>query len=1619
MEVFINMNFVKRLLTSILTAGIMISSVPLSGSAAGLTEIVNLKTNDMTCPIGVDDNIKFSWQMSSDVAGQKQTAYEVIVSESADLSNPVWTSGKIESDESIGIRYEGELKSSTRYYWQVKVWDKDNQVFASAEKAYFETGLLGDNAWDGSDWIKLGTSKTPQDIPDIINYTLEADITIVNTGVALLFESKDESNFLMWQLRNTDGKLIFKPHYRKNGNFTVLDEIDITSVMNGSLTSQQHMKIEVTDDVITTYINDKRVNQMDTSRLGGVGLTGEIGKIGFRADYLETENGWIDNIVLTDYAQDADGIVVKNYDFNDNVNPFTSGSVINGRFNALYTSGVENIGLEKHESEVCPQKYSVEADLTCSDTAVSVVFSAVDKNNIYMWQFNIAEQTGKVLLRPHTCIDGTFSTYAGNIKDVTSNVGGVDNFSKNSAHIKIDVTETQIKTYVNNTLVDTFNVGQKADNGSVAPAPVIGSIGTRTSLTETGTIDNLKLTDYLSNEDGEVIYEYSFDENNPFISGDISNGKYIAAGNLGVIIPLSGIDTFRKEFNVDKQVKSAKFYVTGLGVFDAYINGERIGTLQEDNTTTVYDELKPGYTHPEKHVFYLAYDITHLMNSGANTLSANVSAGWWGGMISGYYGSNSAFRAKLVLIYSDDSVETIGTDTTWKTSLQGPVLSADLYNGEIYDANADVSYRKNGYDDSEWFYAEKDKQFNGDIVSYIGEPVRVRDDLELSMNTATVYDGVVDVNDSQYGKINTVGVYNNGEPFTINQGEKAVIDLGQNFAGWGEVTVEGKKGTIITMRHGEMLNDNSGLKSRGNDGPQGSIYTANLRTAAAAAKYILSGNGEETYHSSHTFYGFRYMEISADHPVTIKNVNGIVVTSVQTDTGTIETGKDDVNKLISNIKWGQYSNYLSIPTDCPQRDERQGWTADTQVFSTAAAYNADSKAFLRKYMQDMRDSQKENGEFPDTAPYTGYGESGQLGWGDAGIVIPYNLYKMYGDVSVIEENYDAMKKFMDVFMASTNKNGGGHNHADWLTYEAVDSDVNTLYGIAYYAWDAQMLSEMAEVLGKTEDAEKYQRIYEQEKEYFISKYVRSDGSLRRTQQTACLMALKMDLLPDDASREKVKQQLLNNIKSKGNKLQTGFLGTAIIMQTLSDVGASDVAYTLLNQEDDPSWLYSVKQGATTIWERWNSYTIENGFGPVSMNSFNHYAYGAVAEWMYAYMAGIGYDFNNPGFKHINLAPTPDKSVGYVNCSYDSAYGTIVSNWKYEDDKFIYETTVPANTTATLTFPAAGVNMVTVNINGEDISLKEVNTGEKICEGVAYLGKQGSNRLFSLESGSYIVREGRDEPIHMTGIALNKNSAELNIGDKLTLTAQVIPEDTTDSYTIEWISSDNSVAKVQDGVVTALKEGKAVITAKAGNFEASCTVTVLPNKTITEPDPDSDKPDVKPSVIKVSSVKLTAKQKKIKVGRKTTVKAAVAPNNAADKKLVWKSSNSRIASVNQNGVVRGKKPGKVTITATANNGSAKGRIVITIQPPKVTGVKVSVKKRKAVVRFNRIKGADKYIVTVYKGKKKVRSVTLKSRSKKKLSTVVNKKLKKGKYSVRIICVQNKIKSDYTVKKFRVR
>ena len=791
--------------------------------------------------------------------------------------------------------------------------------------------------------------------------------------------------------------------------------------------------------------------------------------------------------------------------------------------------------------------------------------------------------------------------------------------------------------------------------------------------------------------------------NAPVVTGRINDHENGRAAD--------GASWFVSTVKNEQKVISAKWMTAGLGVYELYVNGKPIGE----------EFLKPGFTHYAKTKRSFTYDITNVFQTqadGENVLSAQVTPGWWGDKIitpsgnEGMHGKKCAFRGVLELTFADGSKKLYGTDLkNWKAGIAGPVKHAAIFDGEIYDAREPM-----GYACTELLSTpEENTEFKGEILPSNGAEIYLRKDLALAPIKAYTWKGVEGAKEDEYGKVVITKEFAPGEEMIVRPDETLVVDFGQNCAGVPSFIFKAPEGTVLTCRPSELLNDGNGAKSRGMDGPEGSCHRDNLRVLDTSIRLdytFAGGNDYVSYYPHCTFFGYRLVSITATEEVRIQSLESIPVTSIASnlEIGKITTGNELVNKLISNTYWGQLSNYLSVPTDCPQRNERLGWTADTQVFTETGSFFANTSTFFHKWMRDMRDSQSELGGFPGVAPYAQYGnEMMRLGWADAGIIVPWTIWKQFGDKQIIEENWDAMNRFMNhIYETKYNHESmvaenGNYQWADWLSYEPLEScsgrafangkplpeaiDYWNYLSASYWAIDANMMYDMAVATGR--DADKYQQMAKEAKEFLQKNFLNEHGSFRteilNTMQTPALFALKNQLVSGEA-KNKMTARLRENFTQHGNCLQTGFLGTSILMATLTENGMEDIAYELLFQRKNPSWLYSVDNGATTIWERWNSYMVDKGMGPQGMNSFNHYAYGCVCEWIWETAAGIASDTAFPGFKHIIMRPIPDKRLGYLNAEYQSASGLIKSAWRYEGEQWIWDFTIPEGTTASVTLP---------------------------------------------------------------------------------------------------------------------------------------------------------------------------------------------------------------------------------------------------------------------------------------------------------------------------------------------
>lgn len=736
---------------------------------------------------------------------------------------------------------------------------------------------------------------------------------------------------------------------------------------------------------------------------------------------------------------------------------------------------------------------------------------------------------------------------------------------------------------------------------------------------------------------------------------------------------------FRKTFAAhDKKIKRAHLYTTALGIYQLFVNGWRI----------TEDYLSPGWTDYRKRVYYRTYDVTDRLQNGDNAIGAILADGWYAGYVGGgqtrnHYGRKTRLLSQLNIEYEDGTTQVIATGSDWKAST-GPILHADLLQGETYDARKEMpGWHSPGFDDAAW------------------RPVIVGDTEVDPIVQAAVSEPVI--------------VFETVKPVSVTEPVrgKYVFNMGQNFAGVVRLHVKGREGQRIQLRHGERLN------------PNGTIYTTNLRTADATDVYICKGGKEEVWQPHFTFHGFQYVEVSGlNHKPKQDMLTGLALSSDTPLTGTFECSNSMVNKLQSNAVWTQRMNFIDIPTDCPQRDERLGWTGDVQVYVNTACYQNDVQAFFTKWLTDLTDAQRGDGQFPRYAPLRVKDTDGGPAWADAGVICPWTIYKMYGDARILRTHYDAMKSFIafcenrctDELLPPEQF----HCFGDWLNIN--DDTPHDVIFMAYFGYSTKLLANIADALDKPEDAAMYNELFERIKDSFNKAYVESDGKIKGDTQTAYVLAIAYDLL-DEQQQKQAAEHLIRRIEECNSHLSTGFVGTKDLMLALAKIKRNDVAYGLLYNDTFPSWGFTIKHGATSIWERWNGWTPAEGFADPGMNSFAHYSFGAVCQWIFENIGGIKTD--DPGFRTIIIHPQPDDKLTWAKTSYRSIRGSIVSNWEIRSGRFVLDVTIPPNTTATVFVPARDAETV-------------LESGEKAqnADGVKLLKLQDNFIAYEVVSGQY-------------------------------------------------------------------------------------------------------------------------------------------------------------------------------------------------------------------------------------------------------------------------------------------
>jgi alpha-L-rhamnosidase len=921
------------------------------------------------------------------------------------------------------------------------------------------------------------------------------------------------------------------------------------------------------------------------------------------------------------------------------------------------------------------QDYSVQVDFSLKEIAFGVLLRASsDARDAYMCQIRIENGSPQLVIHRRTHGEyGILETVDLKTKGITAEqlVRG--------RH----VLEFQLKGVGMSIMLDGKTIHQRSDLGSSG-----GWVGLRTYGKEKAEVYRVTVKD---SQNQRVLLDTDFrDGRNPFRGGKIIGKCLTITGNTDALhVPQKPLPLLRRGFVVGKGLKEARIYASALGLYEISLNGRKVGD----------QFLAPGWTDYSKRIQSQSYDVTSLVQDGKNAIGVELGDGWYRGKVGlGWrrvYGDELGFIAKVRLRYDDGREEWIGTDASWKCS-DSPRLIADLQDGEEYDARLEQpGWNTPVFDDRKWNAVKVLPIGTGMLVPQPDEPVRM------------------------------IGLLPAKSGFRTGDGAYA-YDLGQNMVGVARVTLKGKKGQTVKIRYAEELYRTGDLK--------GALYTDNFRSARVLDFYTFAKDGIITFEPKFTQHGFRYLEISGiDTPPTLDEVKGVVRGSDLRNTGELTTSNPMLNQLVSNIRWGQRGNFVSIPTDTPARDERLGWTGDISVFAPTASYFQDTRAFLSKWMNDVRDSQRSSGNIPAVVPQPGdkFDETG-VGWADAVITVPYTVWRASGDEGILRKNWEAMQKFHRFVLQSATHDGNfleeGRScwfSGDWLSLDKVDRlQEHKVIATAYFAENTRMMAEMAAALGYPELSAEWSALLPKIRQAFTDAYVQPDGSVYTQTQTVYAMALGMGMVTDPVLKEKVGQQFLRKLEADGNHLRTGFLGTPWLLPALTAIGRDDLAFRLLLNEDYPSWGFEVKMGATTMWERWNTLGADGKFGPVEMNSFNHYAYGAVGDWMFRQIGGL--QPIEPGYGKSRIAP----KIGYGGLNHASArlqttYGELACDWKLSADSLSMDITVPWNTTSEIMIPAKSLE-----------NLREGNAPLTSAQGITNVKYSDGKATLTAGSGSY-------------------------------------------------------------------------------------------------------------------------------------------------------------------------------------------------------------------------------------------------------------------------------------------
>ncbi len=734
----------------------------------------------------------------------------------------------------------------------------------------------------------------------------------------------------------------------------------------------------------------------------------------------------------------------------------------------------------------------------------------------------------------------------------------------------------------------------------------------------------------------------------------------------------------RTDFQITKPVRRATIYASALGLYQLFLNGQAVGQ----------DYFTPGWTDYYKRVYYNTYDVTQVLHQGQNAIGAILADGWYAGYLGwsrdrGNYGRNTRLLAQLSVEYADGTSQVFATGHDWKAST-GPIQFADILMGQTYDARKEMAdWSLPGFKSDSWQKVDVTESIQAELQAYPSVTIQP-------------FQGI--------------------RPVSVNQPRKGVYvyDMGTNFAGVVRLKVKGGKvGDTITLRFAERLN------------PDGTVYTENLRAARATDVYICKGRPTEVWQPQFTYHGFQYVEITGfPGKPNLDTITGIELTSATPPVGSFECSDKIANQLYHNICQTQRANFMDIPTDCPQRNERMGWTGDAQVYVRTACMNSDVQTFFTKWLTDLRDAQRPDGQFPKVAPSKLADNDGGPAWSDAGVICPWTIYSVYGDKRLLEQSYPSMKRFISFCRNRSTRQflppAKYHCYGDWLNVDD-DTPKDVVY-VAYFAYSTKLTAQTAAALGKSDDASRFESLFQKIKASFNNAFVDPSGRIKGNSQTAYVLALAFDLL-DEPARTKAAEHLIERIKERDWHLSTGFVGTKDLMLVLAKLGRNDVAYRLFHNDTYPSWGFTIKNGATSMWERWDGWTPEKGFQIPRMNSFAHYAFGAVGQWMFENIGGIRTD--GPGFKKIIINPQPGGKLTWAKTSYKSISGLIVSDWKIDKGFFKLNVSIPANATAIIYIPA-----------GDEKDVYEGAVPAHKAQGVKFLKKEGKYILYEVQSGNY-------------------------------------------------------------------------------------------------------------------------------------------------------------------------------------------------------------------------------------------------------------------------------------------